>query len=85
MGLFGFIRSQFIEVIEWTDDSSDTIVYRFPVANNEIKMGASLPCGRRRTPSSSMRSAGRHLWPWRYQLSTANLPILTRLKSEARL
>jgi len=41
MGLINFIKGQFIEVIEWTDSSADTIVYRFPVANKEIKMGAS--------------------------------------------
>ena len=42
MGIFDFMRNQFIEVIEWTDNTSNTLVYRFPVANNEIKMGASL-------------------------------------------
>ena len=40
MGIFDAIRSQFIEVIEWLDPTNDTMVYRFPVANNEIKMGA---------------------------------------------
>ena len=29
--------NQFIEVIEWLDDSQDTLVYRFPVAGQEIK------------------------------------------------
>src|SRR5436190_1373688 len=33
---------QCIEVIEWQDSTNDTMVYRFPVANNEIKMGARL-------------------------------------------
>ena len=46
MGLFDNIRnqigSQFIEIIEWLDDSSNTLVYRFPVYNQEIKMGAQL-------------------------------------------
>jgi membrane protease subunit (stomatin/prohibitin family) len=82
MGLFGFIRSQFIEVIEWTDDSSDTIVYRFPVANNEIKMGAQLTV--RETQNAIFVNEGQLadiFGPGRYQLSTANLPILTRLKS----
>ena len=41
-GIKNFIKTQFIEVIEWTDSSMDTIVYRFPVANKEIKMGAML-------------------------------------------
>lgn len=42
MGLFGFFKSQFIEVIEWRDQNANTMVYRFPVHNNEIKMGAEL-------------------------------------------
>ena len=42
MGLFKFIKSQFIEVIEWTDDAITTMVYRFPVEGREIKMGVQL-------------------------------------------
>jgi len=46
MGFFDNLKnqigSQFIEIIEWLDDSDDTLVYRFPVYNQEIKMGAQL-------------------------------------------
>lgn len=42
VGILNFIKSQFIEVIEWVDDSEDTMVYRFPVQGKEIKMGAKL-------------------------------------------
>ena len=42
MGLTDFIRSQFIEIIEWTDDSRDTLSYRFPDDDKEIKNGAQL-------------------------------------------
>ena len=34
--------SQFIEVIEWLDESNNTLVYRFPVKDQEIKNGAQL-------------------------------------------
>ena len=34
--------SQFIEVIEWLDDSPNTLLYRFPVRDQEIKNGAQL-------------------------------------------
>ena len=34
--------AQFIEVIEWLDDSSNTMLYRFPVRDQEIKNGAQL-------------------------------------------
>ena len=42
MGLFDAIRNEFIQIIEWLDESSNTLVYRFPVHEQEIKMGAQL-------------------------------------------
>ena len=42
MGLFSRLFNEFIDVIEWTDDSSDTMVYRFERYGNEIKYGAKL-------------------------------------------
>ncbi len=82
MGLFSFITNQFIEVIEWTDDTSDTIVYRFPVANKEIKMGAQLTV--RESQAAIFVNEGQIadvFSPGRYQLATANMPIMTKLKS----
>lgn len=82
MGLFNFIRSQFIEVIEWTDSSNDTMVYRFPVENKEIKMGAQLTV--RPSQIAVFVNEGQIAdvyEPGRYKLSTENMPILTKLKS----
>lgn len=82
MGLFSFIKNQFIEVIEWTDDTKNTIVYRFPVENKEIKMGAQLTV--RESQSAIFVNEGRIadvFGPGRYELSTENLPVLTKLKS----
>ena len=42
MALSDFIRSQFIEIIEWTDDSRDTLAYRWPDNDKEIKRNAQL-------------------------------------------
>jgi membrane protease subunit (stomatin/prohibitin family) len=42
MGIFDAIKNQFIEVIEWLDDSGNTLLYRFPVHGQEIKNGAKL-------------------------------------------
>ena len=42
MGFFDKLRGEFIDIIEWTDDSRDTMVYRFERYDNEIKMGAKL-------------------------------------------
>ncbi|BAQ11060.1 antifreeze protein [Bacillus sp. OxB-1] len=82
MGIFGFFKSQFIEVIEWTDSSSDTMVYRFPVQNNEIKMGASLTV--RESQVAIFVNEGEIadvFGPGHHLLYTQNLPILTKLKS----
>jgi hypothetical protein len=59
MGLLDNIKqqigSQFIEIIQWLDESDDSLVYRFPVYNQEIKMGAQLTVRENRPPSSSTR------------------------------
>jgi SPFH domain-Band 7 family len=42
MSLQDALRSQLIEIIEWTDDSRETLSYRFPDQDKEIKRGAKL-------------------------------------------
>lgn len=82
MGLFDFIKGQFIEVIEWTDNSTDTIVYRFPVQNKEIKMGARLTV--RESQVAVFVSEGQIadvFTPGMYELYTQNIPVLTKLKA----
>lgn len=82
MGLFDAIRSQFIEVIEWLDDSSGTLVYRFPVRGQEIKMGAQLVV--REGQAAVFVNEGRladQFGPGTYTLETRNLPVLTKLRS----
>lgn len=82
MGLFKFIKNQFIEVIEWTDNTLETMVYRFPVENKEIKMGAQLTV--RESQLAVFVNEGEIadvFYPGRYILSTENLPVITKLKS----
>lgn len=82
MGLFNFIKSQFIEVIEWSDNSSNIMVYQFPVENKEIKMGAQLTV--RESQMAIFVDEGQIadvFTPGRYTLDTQNLPVLTKLKS----
>ena len=40
MGLWDSIKGQLIDIIEWNDDTKDTMVWRFPRRDNEIKNGA---------------------------------------------
>ena len=42
MGLFRWIKGQLIDIIEWLDDTQDTIVFRYPRYDNEIKYNAKL-------------------------------------------
>ena len=81
MGLFDWLFGQFIEVIEWTDDSHDTMVYRFPTYNNEIKYGAKLTV--RESQVAVFVNEGvvaDILEPGIYELETKNLPIMTSLE-----
>ncbi len=80
MALKDFIKTQFIEVIEWLDDTGDTLVYRFPVEGQEIKMGARLTV--REGQCAIFINEGRLadvFKPGLHRLSTRNLPILTKL------
>ena len=42
MGLLDFIKGELIEIIEWSDDSRDTLSFRFPDEDHAIKNGAQL-------------------------------------------
>src|SRR5712691_705949 len=82
MGLFDALRTQFIEVIQWLDDSTDTLVYRFPVHGQEINMGAQVTVRENQVALFINEGQTADLFtPGRYQLSTQNMPILTKLKS----
>jgi excisionase family DNA binding protein len=81
MGLTDFIRSQFIEIIEWTDDSRDTLSYRFPDQDKEIKRGAQLIVRESQIAQFVyLGQFGDQFGPGKHALTTDNIPILTRLK-----
>ena len=82
MGIFSKIAGQFIDVIEWKDQSNDTMVYRYDRNGKEIMMGAQLTV--RESQVAIMVNEGRIadvFQPGRYQLSTQNMPIMTALQS----
>src|SRR6187401_1850592 len=82
MGLTDFIRSQFIEIIEWTDDSRDTLSYRFPDDDKEIKNGAQLIVRESQVVQFVyVGEFGDTFGPGKHTLTTDNIPILTNLKS----
>lgn len=81
MGLFDKIKNEFIDIIEWVDNSNDTIVWKFPRFQNEIKMGAKLTV--RESQIAVFMNEGKIadvFQPGMYTLETQNMPILTTLK-----
>ncbi|MCK5734923.1 MAG: SPFH domain-containing protein [Spirochaetaceae bacterium] len=81
MGLFDKLKGEFIDVIEWTDSSSDTMVYRFERYGNEIKNGAKLTV--RESQAAVFINEGKLadvFLPGMHDLTTANLPMLSTLK-----
>jgi len=81
MALWDKIRHELIEIIEWTDNTPDTMVYKFPVYENEIKNGAKLVV--RESQAAVFLNEGTLadvFKPGTYSLVTQNLPVLARLK-----
>lgn len=82
MGIFDFIKGELIEVIDWTDDSRDTISYRFPDDDKAIKNGAQLIVRESQAVQFVyLGEFGDLFGPGKHTLTTDNIPVLTRLKS----
>ena len=82
MGIMSFIRGQLIEIIEWTDDSRDTISFRFEDNDAEIKRGAQLIVRESQVAQFVyLGEFGDTFGPGKHSLTTDNIPILTTLKS----
>ena len=82
MAIIDFLKKQFIDVIEWTDDSRDTLAWRFPDDDREIKNGAQLIV--RESQVAQFVYLGEfadRFGPGRHTLATDNIPVLTNLKS----
>lgn len=80
MGLFNKLRNEFIDIIEWTDNTSDTMIWRFPRYQSEIKNGAQLTV--RESQIAVLVNEGKFAdiyKPGRHVLNTENMPILTTL------
>ena len=81
MGLMDFARSQVLEIIEWTDDSRDTLSIRYPDDDKEIKRGAQLIVRESQLVQFVyLGQFGDQFGPGKHTLITDNIPILTRLK-----
>ena len=81
MGLIDYLKTQFLEIIEWQDDSRDTISFRYPDQDREIKNGAQLIVRESQTAQFIyLGQFGDTYGPGKYTLTTDNIPILSTLK-----
>jgi membrane protease subunit (stomatin/prohibitin family) len=81
MGIFDFLKGEFIDVIHWTDDSRDTMVWRFEREAHEIKYGAKLTV--REGQAAVFVHEGQLadvFTPGLYMLETNNMPVMTTLQ-----
>ncbi len=81
MGIFDFLTGEFIDVIQWTDDTSDTLVWRFEREGHEIKYGAKLTV--REGQAAVFVHEGQLadvFSPGMYLLETNNMPVMTTLQ-----
>ena len=81
MGILDFLSGQFIDVIAWTDDTRDTMVWRFERQGHEIKYGAKLTV--REGQAAVFVHEGQLadvFTPGMYMLETNNMPIMTSLQ-----
>lgn len=82
MGLFDFIKGEFVEVIDWVESDRDTILWKFPDRDANIKYGASLTV--RESQTAIFIDEGRIadiFEPGRFDLITQNMPVLTSLRN----
>ncbi|MBF0209941.1 MAG: SPFH domain-containing protein [Desulfamplus sp.] len=80
MALWEKAKAEFIDIIEWTDDSANTMVYRFPRYENEIKYSAKLIVRQSQAAVFVNKGQIADVFPsGYYTLDTDNLPILSTL------
>ena len=81
MDILGFIKGELLEIIEFTDDSRDTLAWRFPDDDKAIKNGAQLIVREsQQAQFVYLGQFGDTFEPGKHSLVTENIPVLTKLK-----
>lgn len=86
MALMDFIKKQFIDILQWTENGDGTLAWRFPMAEMEVQNGASLTV--RESQVAVFVNEGQVadvFGPGMYKLTTQTLPVLTYLKNWDKL
>ena len=80
MGFLDFIKKQFIDIIQWTEEGDEVLAWRFPMRDMEIQQGAQLTV--RDTQAALFVHQGKTadlFGPGQHTIKTQNVPILTDL------
>ena len=86
MALMDFIKKQFIDILQWTEDTDGTLAWRFPMAEMEIQNGASLTVRDSQLALFVNEGTVADVFaPGMYKLTTQTLPVLTYLKNWDKL
>lgn len=81
MGWFDKLRAEFIDIVEWVDDTNHTLVWRFPRYHNQIKNGAQLIVRPGQVAVFVHEGKLADVFePGTWELTTSNLPILSTLQ-----
>jgi membrane protease subunit (stomatin/prohibitin family) len=86
MALMDFIKKQFIDIIQWTEDGDGTLAWRFPMRDMEIQNGGQLVV--RESQVAVFVNEGQVadvFGPGTHKLTTQTLPVLTYLKNWDKL
>lgn len=86
MALMDFIKKQFIDILQWTEEGDGTLAWRHPMEGMEIQTGATLVV--RESQMAVFVNEGQVadvFGPGTYKLTTQTLPVLTYLKNWDKL
>jgi len=86
MAFMDFIKKQFIDVIQWTEQGDGVLAMRYPMQDFEIQYGAQLTV--RESQMAIFVNEGKIadvFGPGLYKLTTRTLPVLTYLKNWDKL
>ena len=82
MGIFDFVRKQFVDVIQWAEDSNGVLSWRYPMQDMEIQNGATLIVRDSQIAVFVNEGTVADIFgPGTHKISTQNIPILTNLKN----
>jgi len=86
MGFLDFVKKQFIDIIQWTEEGDEVLAWRFPMRDMEIQQGAQLTV--RETQAALFVHQGKPadlFGPGQHTIKTQNIPLLTNLANWDKL